>query len=75
MEDITLFDKVHIKLSDFVLTVICCVIVIFLMGCGAESKIENTENQNAQNIAQTTTTKVQRMISLYFISILQKYLQ
>lgn len=57
MEDITLFDKVHIKLSDFVLTVICCVIVIFLMGCRPESEIENTENQNAQNIAETTTNE------------------
>ena len=57
MEDITLIDKVHRKHLNFVLTVICCVIVIFLMGCGAESKIENTENQDTQNIAETTTNE------------------
>ena len=57
MEDITLFDKVHIKLSDFVLTVICCVIVIFLMGCRPESEIENTEGQNSQNVVEATTNE------------------
>ena len=52
-----MFDKVHRKLPNFVLTVICCVIVIILTGCGPESKIENTEIPNTQNIAEPTANE------------------
>ena len=57
MENITMLDKVHRKPPNFVLTVICCVIVIFLMGCGPESEIEITEDQNSQNIVEATTNE------------------
>ena len=57
MENITMLDKVHRKPPNFVLTVICCVIVIFLMGCGPESEIEITEDQNSQNVVEATTNE------------------
>ena len=52
-----MLDKVHRKPPNFVLTVICCVIVIFLMGCGPESEIEITEDQNSQNVVEATTNE------------------
>ena len=56
-EDITMRDIGYRKLSNFVLTVICCVISIFLVSCGTEPGIENTENQDSQNVAETTASE------------------
>ena len=52
-----MLDKAHRKPPNFVLTVICCVIVIFLMGCGPESEIEITGDQNSQNVVEATTNE------------------
>ena len=52
-----MLDKVHRKLPNFVLTVICCVIVIFFVGCGPKSETENIEDQNSQNVVEVTTNE------------------
>ena len=57
MENITMLDKVHRKPPNFVLTVICCVIVIFFVGCGPKSETENIEDQNSQNVVEATTNE------------------
>ena len=51
-------DKVDRVLHNFVLTVICCVIVIFLVGCEPVLEIENTEIPNSQNVSETTTNEI-----------------
>ena len=50
-------NTVHRKLPNFVLTVFCCVILIFLAGCGTESEIENSKIQNSQNSVEITTNE------------------
>ena len=48
-------NKVLRALPFFLLTAICCVIVIFLMCCRPESAVENTDNQNSQDITEAPT--------------------
>ena len=48
-------NNIHGARPIFLLAVICCVIAIFLAGCGQEPEIENTENPHSQNTAATTT--------------------
>lgn len=50
-------DTVHRKLPYFLLTVFCCLLVIFLAGCRAVPKTENAANQDSQDVTETTTNK------------------
>ena len=50
-------DKGHRKLVNFVVTLMCCGIVLFLTGCGEKTEIENTETQNSQNTTQATANE------------------
>ena len=52
-----MLDKVHRKPPNFVLTVICCVIVFFLVGCGPVFESDNTEIPNLQNVSETTANE------------------
>ena len=52
--------NIHRNCLRFVLTVICSLFIIFLMGCGQEVEIENTENQNSQiGLEDTSNEKIE----------------
>ena len=47
----------RIKLPKFVLTVFCCVIMLFLASCKTESGNDKPGNQPSQNLTETTASK------------------
>ena len=49
--------KGYRTLPHFMLKVICCVIIILLVGCRAEFQIENTENQSSPIESEATSNK------------------
>ena len=49
--------KVHRKLTSFVLTVLCCVLIIASVGCGQKSEVETSENQTSQNVTEVTSNE------------------
>ena len=49
--------KGYRTLPHFMLEVICCVIIILLVGCRAEFQIENTENQSSPIESEATSNK------------------
>lgn len=51
----TMHDTVHGNFSGFVLTVFCCMILIFSAGCGTEAEMESSKHQNSQNMVENTT--------------------
>ena len=52
-----MLDKICITLKNFLLVAICCVIVIFLVCCRSETKINNTANLSSENMVESNTNK------------------
>ena len=57
LEDNIMLYKGYRTLPHFMLEVICCVIIILLVGCRAEFQIENTENQSSPIESEATSNK------------------